>query len=338
MASWQKWLPAVLLLSGLEFIVYLLFVPDFSSLYYIDDYTGKLVWSPDAGTKIPPMVAGLILVAVLGMVVSWVFVAIAIAGLRNRPVTVEQIVVRGLLTLGASLLLSLAVVVAMVPVAVVLVAAPPLGILLIFAAIFVFIYVEIRLIFFNLAIFDGFGPIEGLRESWRLSQGSVGRLFGWGLMAALIGMVFSIVAGFISTPLTVMHANEAGQAVSYVVQSAGSCFTVFLMAVLYESQRARLDPTLYPYPAMPPYPGPQPGAWGPAPYPGPQPGPWGPAPYTPAPGWPGNPDVPPGWPPSQTGAPGWPANPNAAPLWVSNEPGAQPPTDGPKPPEPPASS
>jgi hypothetical protein len=370
-ASWQKWLPAVLVLAALQFVVYLLFVPDLSSLFSYDSYTGRTVWNPDAADKMPPMVVGLLLVAVLGFVVGWVYVAVAIGGLRNRPVTVEQVVVRGLSTLWAGFLLALAALATMVPVAIVLLAAPPLGILLMLAAIVLFIYVEIRLIFFNLAIFDGFGPIAGLRESWRLSQGSVSRLLGWGLMAFLITMVFSIVSSFISLPLTAMHAQAAAQAISDVVTATGSCFTVFLMAVLYESQRSRLDPTLYPYLPMPSYPGPYAPGWAPGPYPpagpyapgpyaaGPYPpGPWAPPPYPQAPGWPANQGVPPAWPSAQTGAPGWPANPypasawpanpypasawpanpSAGPVWVSKEPDAPLPVDIPKPPEPPASS
>ena len=73
--------------------------------------------------------------------------------------------------------------------------------------------------------------------------------------------------------------------------SFASCFIVFMMAALYESERARKDPSLYPIQPMPGYPAPYPtGPYGQQPYPtapygpgqypaGPYaPGPWAPQP------------------------------------------------------------
>ena len=349
-ASWRKWVPAAAALAALQFVLYLIFVPDFTTFYSYDRYTGRTVFTSGAAERIPQAVAGLVAIGLLGMVVGWVFYAVAIGGLRNRVLAPRQILVRGLLTLLSGVLIWLAAIAAIVLVAVVIVAAPPMAILLIPAAIVLFIYVEIRLIFSGMAIFDGFGPIEGLRESWRLSQGSVLRLFGWGLMAVLLGWAFGVVVGLVATPLTLSGDKGAEQALTYSFQAVTSCFTVFLMAVLYESQRARFDPTLYPYPPMPAYPGYGAGPYGAGPYgaapypPAPYaagpyasgpypPAPYGAAPYPPMPSYPApyaagpNPSGPWALPPYATGPvrpqapgvpPGWPPYPTPAPGWPAN--------------------
>jgi hypothetical protein len=338
--SWRKWLPAVLVLAALQFMLYVVFAPDISSLYYTDRETGRYVLSSDAAQQLAPYVLDAVIVAILGMVVGWVFNATAIGGLRNRPVTTELIVVRGLVALWSNFLVAMAIVAAFLMLFVVVVIMPPVGILLALAAIPVLIYVGIRLVFSSLAIFDGAGPIDGLRESWRLSHNSVLRLFGWGLMALLISWVVGFLVGLVTIMFTASHARDAGQAVTYLLTAPVQCFMVFMMAVLYESQRARFDPSLYPYAPTPP---PQYGAWAtpagpyaagpyaagpyatgpyaagpyaagpyaagpyaPGAYP---PGPYGPSSQAPAPGWPQGPA--PGWP--QTPAPGWPQAP--APGW-----------------------
>jgi hypothetical protein len=304
----------------------------------------------------------------VSLVASWVFYATAIAGLRNRPVTLESVVLRGLLYLVAGILMAVVAFVAILAVTilvvVVTVLSPPLGVLLIlllvFAAIPVALYLEARLILTGMAIFDGFGPIEGIKESWRLSNGSVMRLLGWGVMAWLISLAFAILAGVVSTPFTLGGLAPVGQGFSAGVTAVAACLTTYMMAVIYESQRARLDPTLYgppPAPAYFGYPGPGPAwpayqgtppAWPGAPgtpppgfYPGPNaagPG-WPGAPGTP-PAWPGAPGTPPAWPgapTNPTAIPGW-VNPNAAPAWPPSAQGDAPPPSAPKPPEPPASS
>jgi hypothetical protein len=353
--SWRKWLPAVLVLVAIEFLTFLLFVPDVSSLYHIDTYTGKLVWSPNATDKVPLLVLGYSLVAVVSLVVTWILAATAIGGLRNRPVTAEHVVFRGLLSLATSILLGLAAGVAFVVVTIVFVLAPLLGLLALLGLIVGAIYVWIRLSFFSLAIFDGFGPIEGLRESWRLSKGAVLRLLGWGLMASLILFGVEICVSFLALFFRAIGGSAASQATTYSLISLASGFTVFLMAALYESQRARNDPSLYPYAPMPTYPG----LYAPGPYPrgpyaaGPYPpgpyaaGPYTPAPYPPgpyaggpypagpyAPGsyppppyppgpYPGGPYQPGPWGPQPYApAPGWPPAPGVAPAWPPYPPGA----------------
>jgi hypothetical protein len=371
-ATWRKWLPMVALVAAGSFLVYLIVgTVNTSNLYYVDPYTDKIVWDEVALRKyLTGTLAAGGAVALVSLVASWVFYATAITGLRNRPLTLDSVVVRGLLSLVASILMAVVAFVAILALTIltviVTVLIPPLGILLIlilvFAAIPVTLYLEARLILTGMAIFDGFGPIEGIKESWRLSNGAVMRLLGWGVMAFLISLAFSILAAVVSTPLAYSALAPVGQGVSAGITAVASCFTVYLMAVIYESQRARLDPTLYGPPPAPAYvgwgyPGPPwpayqgtPPAWPGAPgtpppgfYPGPNaagpawpgyqgsPPAWPAAPGTP-PAWPAAPGTPPAWPGAPadpTAIPGW-VNPNAAPSWSqSAPPGWEQPDPGP---------
>jgi hypothetical protein len=332
--SWKRWLPAVALIAAGTFIIYLILgTVDTRNLYYVDRYTDKLVFYPGAADKLRGYAATLFGVSILGWLGSCVFAATAIAGLRNRPLTLSYLIGRGLLTVAAALLVGVAAVVAIVLVVMVAVVAPGAAVLMVLAAIPFAIYVGIRLTFMSLAIFDGFGPIAGIEESWRLSARSVMRMFGWGLMAGLIGIGISLLASLVSAPFGTTGLAPLAQALAAAITTTGSCLTVFMMAVLYESERARKDPNLYPIAAAPAGPwggtaGPWGGPVGPYPYaPGPYPGPYGPGaypagpyPYAPAPYPTGPAPYPagpypagPAWPNNQAGIPGW-VNPNA-PAW-----------------------
>ncbi len=307
-AAWRRWLPAVVAIAVVTGFLYLLLGSvSTASLYYIDASTGQLVWQPDAGNQLSRLAGIELASGLVGLVGGWVFTAAAIAGLRNRPMTTAFVVVRGLLSVVASILLALLVGVAAIAWFVLLLGVPGIALLLLLALIPALIYVAVRVAFFTIAIFDGYGPIEGIREAWRLSRGGVVRLFGWALMAILIEIGFGIVAGIVGGLLGGGSLLPLGQAVTTLVTTTGSCFVVFMMAVLYESQRARHDPGAYGYAGGPGYPPPYPG--GPYPYAG-GPYPSGPYPYAPgAPAWPGEPVWPaPGGSPGDQGAyPGGPA-------------------------------
>jgi hypothetical protein len=337
--TWRMWLPVVIAIAVCSFGVYAIVgSTDTSTIYHVDPDSNQVVWNQDALVKVGGrFVAATAATGLVGLIGSWVFNAVAIGGLRHRPLTISWIVTRGLVTVLAGIVVGVACVLAVVVLALVTVAVPPLGVILILVAIPVGIYFAIRLVFYSLAIFDGFGPIDGLWESWRLSDGAVARMLGWGLMAVLISLAFGVLAGVIA-PLAGGTLQPLGQALSTAITTIGSCFTIFMMAVLYESQRARLDPSLYPYTPGPFYPA----------------GPYAPGQYPAGPAWPGTP------PPATTGAipgwvnpnsgPAWPAyppaypkvplapgaNPGAGPAWVPGEPDQTPPSE-PKPTDPPAS-
>jgi len=99
-ASWRRWLPMVLLISVFTLVIYAVVYSyvgstDFRSLYYVDSYTGQIVFEPDAQSKLwslvlPGLAIGLVYV-ILNMVAGWVFAATAISGLRNRPLTIAGV-------------------------------------------------------------------------------------------------------------------------------------------------------------------------------------------------------------------------------------------------------
>jgi len=347
--SWRIWLPVVGVIAACALVTRALVGSlDVRTLYHQDVYTGRVVWNPDALNKLWGTAAASLVVGLLSWIGGWVFNATAIAGLRNRSVTLSGVIVRGLVSVLSGLVVAVVAIfvitsLLMVSIAITVV-APPVGVLLIIlvalAAIPGAIYLLIRLIFTSLAIFDGFGPIAGIRESWRLSQGSVSRMLGWGALAFLVTIGIGILASVIVAPFAGSGLAAVAEAASAAVTLTGSCLIVFMMAVLYESERARKDPTLYPVPGWPGYgsypaesyvPGPAP-AWPARPY---APGPYTAGPYAggPAPAWPATPYAPadptaiPGWIDPNGPAPAWPAppyapgpyppNPGAMPGWVA---------------------
>jgi hypothetical protein len=259
--TWRKWLPMVVIVAGFSALISLLVgTASTTDLYYTDPYTGRVILNDtEFRHYLAAAFFGGLGTGVLTMVASWVFSATAISGLRNRPVTAGWVAGRGLLALLAGILLGLAigavVVVATILVVIMAVAAPPLGVLLavvlILGGIPILIYLTIRLVFVTLAIFDGFGVIEAMRESWRLSGGAVLRMLGWGIMAWLIELGFTILAGIAAAPFSAGGTNVVASFGASAITLTGSCFTVYMMAVLYESQRARMDPALYGPPPMP---------------------------------------------------------------------------------------
>jgi hypothetical protein len=317
--TWKTWLPVVIVIALCELLVRAVVGSvSTANLYYSDPYTNQITWSTNSGAVLGRLIWLELLTIAVSTIGGWVFVGLAVAGLRRQPLTASRVINRGLLTIVYTLVVLAVVGVAAVALILVTVLVPPIGVLLLLVATPVAIYVAIRLVFANLAIFDGFGPIDAAYESWRLSQSSVLRLLGWGLMAWLIDIGFGIVAGIASLPFTAGGSDSVGGAISTGVGTVGSCLTVFMMAALYESQRARMDMNLY---------GPVPmyGGYG---YPSPPPAipgwvdPNAPAQY----GYPQQPPAPYGYPQQPPAPYGYPQQPPTAPGWVN--PGAPPPPYG----------
>lgn len=317
--SWRRWVPVVGAIAAFSLLTYgLVGSLDARSLYHLDAQTGLAVWNADALSKLAGPIASGFASALVVAVGSWVFYATAIAGLRNRPLTFSGVVVRGLVTVlsgvivaAAAIILVIGLILALVAVATV---APPVArllvILLALAATPVVIYLLVRFVFTGLAIFDGFGPIEGIRESWRLSQGSVLRMFGWGVLALVMNIAIASVGSVMVALFSTTETAPLAQAASAALGATGSCLIIFMMSVLYESERARKDPTLYPYPAWPGSGSQPPALYAPGPVPA-----WPAGQYTPGP-YPANPAAMPGWvAPGPIGPPpAWatnPANPTA---------------------------
>jgi hypothetical protein len=320
MATWRKWLPAVGVAALATFFIYLATGQASSGVDYSTTTYGS--------TRTSTANINTFLVTPVTMIVGWVFTAIAISGLRNRPLTASWVVGRGIMAFLAQLLIGIVVVAAVFAIVVVIliaaVAGAALGVLvgliLVTAAAVLGVYLLIRIIFVSLAVFDGLDPIEGIKESWRLSNGSVLRMFGWGCMGALVSIGFGVLALIVSIPFTVA-SPAVGSGVSSLITLSGSCLISFFLAVLYESERARKYPQIYgapafAYPGYPGYPGAgyPPAGYPPAGYPGAMPGYPGAGPAYPGapeypgamPGYPGAGPAYPGAGPAYPGAPGYP--------------------------------
>jgi hypothetical protein len=321
-ATWRKWLPVVVVVGIVDMVFSAvtssIIGADASTWFTEDPITGRLVANPEFGQAIGRLVAvsgGELLVT---LVAGWAIAGIAIAGLRGRPLDFGWIIGRGVVALLSSILIGLAFVgvfvlwfVAMMISAII----PPVLLVTVPGGIVFFVWVLVRLIFTTLAVFDGHGPVDALSESWALSNRSVGRLLGWGVVAWLLSLAFGILGGIVSSIFSGSGAGPVASGLSSAVAMTGSAFTTFLMAVLYESQRLRRNimAGTEPMPAAP-Y-----GVPGVGPYPG---GPGTPGWNSGAAGYPlyGYPTSPqPGWgAPASGGYPGW-GNPSAG------QPGAYPP-------------
>jgi hypothetical protein len=313
--SWRKWLPVVAAIAACSFVLYVLVGSvDTRTLYYTDPVTDRILWYSDAPSKLAGIAFSTVAGAIVSAVGSWVFYALAIVGLRNRPLTAGYVIRRGLLSVVSGLIIAFAVLASLTVLLIVIVIVPPVGLLALVVAIPIGFYLVIRVIFVSLAVFDGFDPIEAIQESWRISNGSVQRMFGWGVLAVLIGLAVGILAGLITDLFATSVLAPLAQAVSSFVITTASVLTLFMMAVLYESERARKDPSLYPVPAFPGY-----GPNGPEPYiQGPYPArPYAPGPYTAGPyaggPYPAEPYAP--APADPTAIPGWVAPNGPAPAW-----------------------
>jgi hypothetical protein len=184
--------------------------------------------------EVPQLVAGPLAVAIVSLVAGWFLTANAIAGLRNREVTLRRTVAGGLRSFVANLLIGLVVVAALIP----LLGLGAVGLLVALAAFPVAIYLLLRVSFWSLAVFDGEGIGPGFGTSWTITRGAVLRVIGWSLVTfplaiglTVLELVVDAGLGPVSQPL----ADAIGAGADATLTS----FTIIVLAVLYESQRAR---------------------------------------------------------------------------------------------------
>ena len=271
-ASWSLWvLPvaAMVLVSGLSEIVFGSSTLDSRAFYNAGSFGRPYVFP----TLTPAQIAGPLATLLVSMVATWFLTAIAVAGLRNRTVTASWVVTGGVRTIAMTLLTSLV----MGIVAVVLVAffvLSPILLLALFVIVPVGSYVYLRLAFWNVALFDDMGVIDAALFSWRITQGSVTRLIGWGLANFVILFVVSLLAAIPTFVLSFSGVSAVGLMIATAMTEACAAFSLMMLAVLYESQRWRYAPP--PVPAASATPGPPADEDGPlAPPPPPSASPWG---------------------------------------------------------------
>jgi len=188
-------------------------------------------------STMPSLIAGPLAVAAVTLVVGWFLTANAIAGLRGSEMTLRWVLPAGLRSFVANLLVGLTV--ALGVTTSVLLGA--IGLLVFLAALPVTVYLLIRVGFWSLGIFDGATIAGGLDQSWRLTRRAVLRSIGWSLAIIPIGIAI-FVGQFLIDLVLGGVARPVSDAITAGIDLAFSAFSVVVLAVLYESQRARRLP------------------------------------------------------------------------------------------------
>ena len=285
-ASWELWIVPVVAVAIVNGMIAALVGAMGVDATRIDTVAGTWTYGLDARATLPALSVTGLVGAIVSLVAGWYLAAIAISGLRGRPITAEWVLGAGLRAFLAELLLG--VVALMLGVLFVLLVVLTGGLMLISLVIVIpaVIYLAIRIVFWTLAIFDGAGIMGGFDVAWTLSRGAVLRLFGWGLLVALIGFGLSLFSDVVA--LASNGVPAIGTAIGAGVTMAFSMFSTITMAVLYESQRWRTMPPPAPErpvetvnPSAPPPPPQQPvNPYAPPTPPAAGPDPWGTQPPT----------------------------------------------------------
>lgn len=191
--------------------------------------------------NVPGLIGFVLLLAIGGLALYWIAMALAIGGLPGRRMTPDQAVGAGLRTIALGILYLVVAVPAMFAlVAVGLFAGEAaIWLLLLFipAVMFGFAYVAVRLAFALYAIFDGVGIVDSVRLSWAISRGGMLRVLGWLVAIGAISFGISIATGLAGTAFAA--APLIGTLISTLVTTAFQFFTAIVLAILYESQRMR---------------------------------------------------------------------------------------------------
>jgi hypothetical protein len=117
-----------------------------------------------------------------------------------------------------------------------------LGFLFFVIALCVFLFLFGRVFFSSIVLMlEDAGPAESIGISWRLTRGHWWRCAGILLVLFIIGLVFSLVVGFIAAALggvlgtTSLLGTGISQLISLVVNTAlGSLYPAVLVAILYD--------------------------------------------------------------------------------------------------------
>lgn len=190
------------------------------------------------GPLLPQLVVSTIVVGSVTMVASWIYLAIAIAGLRGYRVMPDWILRRGVRAFAADLLVTIAFGALFGVLALLTVGGGPGLMVVVMAVAFVpAIYLSVRLIFWSLAIFDGADIVVGFHATWRISRGSVPRMLGWGILVAVIGLVVRAGAELVTMPIGDGNPVRAG--ITAAITEVFAAYSTIALAVIYESQRRR---------------------------------------------------------------------------------------------------
>ena len=85
--SWQTWLPVVGFVAACALLTHAIVGSlDINSLYHQDVITGRVVWNPDAWSKVSGALAARLVDAVLSGIAGWVFYATAARAYTSQQV------------------------------------------------------------------------------------------------------------------------------------------------------------------------------------------------------------------------------------------------------------
>jgi hypothetical protein len=188
-------------------------------------------------SALPPLVASPIAVAAVTIVAGWFLAANAIAGLRGTEVTLAWVLPAGLRAFVSSLLIGATIVLAVTTTLVLGI----LGVVVLLALVPVVVYLLIRIGFWELAIFDGASIGGGVNRSWRLTRRAVLRAFGWSLAVLVLGIGLFLVELLVTATVGIV-SRPVASAINGGLDLAFAAYNVIVLAVLYESQRARTEP------------------------------------------------------------------------------------------------
>jgi hypothetical protein len=204
--------------------------------------------------NLPGIVGFVLLLALGGLALYCVAMALAVGGLPGRRMTIDSAISAALWTIVVGVLYVVAVVLPIVALGVVAAAAGSQGaIVLLLVGIptlmVAWTYLALRLVFALYAIFDGVGVVDSLRVSWAITQGGILRTLGW--LAALVGISFaiSIASGIAGAPFATLPAVST--VIGSLLTTAYTFFQATTLAILYESQRLRHVMTTPGVPALP---------------------------------------------------------------------------------------
>ena len=190
------------------------------------------------GPYLPGFLASTFVTGSVSMVAGWVYLSIAVAGLRGYRVMPGWIVRRGLRAFVADVLVMLGFGAAFAVLAILsLAGGPGFTVVVTITALVPAIYLAVRLVFWSLAIFDGAGIGQGLGATWLVSRGAVARMLGWGLTVATIGLLVNVAVTLVTVPLG--DGNPVRTGITAAATEAFAAYSMIALAVIYESQRRR---------------------------------------------------------------------------------------------------
>ena len=190
------------------------------------------------GPLLPQLILSMVVIGSATMVAGWVYLSIAIAGLRGYRVMPGWILRRGVRAFAADLLVTVVFgavfgVLALFS----LIGGPGLLVVVMVTAFVPAVYVSVRLVFWSLAIFDGADIIGGFHATWRISRGAVARMLGWGVMVAVIGLV--VRGGAELVTILIGDGSPVRAGIIAAITEVFAAYSMIALAVIYESQRRR---------------------------------------------------------------------------------------------------